>query len=103
MILLEKSIMQVYGNTGTSLAAYSTDTKQRALDPVHAGWARKLLSTGQAAVWRRFPFTIILKKDVCELVTQPLRLKLQIISRLRGRLFPKPTRALRREFTARQF
>jgi 5-methylcytosine-specific restriction endonuclease McrA len=52
------------------------DTKQRALDPVHPGWARKLLSTGQAAVWRRFPFTIILKKEVGEAVTQPLRLKL---------------------------
>ena len=60
------------------------DTKQRALDPVHPGWARKLLSTGQAAVWRRFPFTIILKKEVSESVTQPLRLKLDPGSKTTG-------------------
>ena len=33
------------------------DTTKRPLDPVHPGWARKLLSTGQAAVWRHYPFT----------------------------------------------
>src|SRR5215471_5869113 len=52
------------------------DTQKRALDPVHPGWARKLLSSGQAAVFRRYPFTIILKKVVSDPVIQPLRLKL---------------------------
>lgn len=31
------------------------DTMERPLDPVHPGWARKLLSTGQAAIFRRYP------------------------------------------------
>jgi 5-methylcytosine-specific restriction endonuclease McrA len=35
-----------------------------------------LLKEGKAAVWRRFPFTLILKGEVKEPVVQPLRLKL---------------------------
>ena len=38
------------------------DMNKHPLDPVHPGWARKLLSSGQAAVFRRYPFTIILKQ-----------------------------------------
>lgn len=60
------------------------DTQKRALDPVHPGWARKLLSSGQAAVFRRYPFTIILKKEVSEPVIQPLRLKLDPGSKTTG-------------------
>lgn len=60
------------------------DTNKRPLDPVHPGWARKLLSTGQAAVWRRYPFTIILKKEGAELHTSPLRLKLDPGSKTTG-------------------
>ena len=36
------------------------DTHTQPCAPVHPAQARKLLSSGQAAVWRRFPFTIIL-------------------------------------------
>jgi RRXRR protein len=60
------------------------DTCKRPLDPVHPAWARKLLSTGQAAVFRRYPFTLILKKEVREPVTQPLRLKLDPGSKTTG-------------------
>lgn len=60
------------------------DTQKRPLDPVHPGWARKLLSTGHAAVWRRYPFTIICKKAVSDRVTQPLRLKLDPGSQTTG-------------------
>ncbi len=60
------------------------DTNKQPLDPVHPGWARKLLSTGRAAVWRRYPFTIILKKAVDEPVTSPLRLKLDPGSQTTG-------------------
>jgi hypothetical protein len=35
-----------------------------------------LLSTGQAAVYRRYPFTIILKRQVESPALQPLRMKL---------------------------
>lgn len=60
------------------------DTMQKPLDPVHPGLARRLLSTGQAAVFRRYPFTIILKKEVEEPLTQPLRLKLDPGSKTTG-------------------
>src|SRR5438132_7543199 len=60
------------------------DTNKRPLDPVHPGRARQLLSSRQAAVWRRYPFTIILKRGVEQPVTQPYRLKLDPGSRTTG-------------------
>src|SRR6266568_8244574 len=51
------------------------DTTKRPLNPVHPGSARKSLSSGQAAVFRRYPFTLILKRAVTSEV-QPLRLKI---------------------------
>ncbi len=60
------------------------DTAKRPLDPIHPGWARKLLSSGQAAVYRRYPFAIILKKEVIEPTVQPLRLKLDPGSKTTG-------------------
>ena len=38
------------------------DTNRQPLDPCHAARARELLNKRKAAVFRRFPFTIILKK-----------------------------------------
>jgi len=40
------------------------DTNKKPLTPCKAAIARKLLNAGKAAVFRRFPFTIILKKEV---------------------------------------
>jgi 5-methylcytosine-specific restriction endonuclease McrA len=40
------------------------DTAKKPLNPVHPGLARQLLKQGKAAVFRRYPFTIILKKEV---------------------------------------
>ena len=60
------------------------DTMYRPLDPIHPGYARKLLSGGKAAMFRRYPFTIILKQEVPELVVQPLRLKLDPGSKTTG-------------------
>lgn len=37
------------------------DTNKAPCDPVHPAEARTLLSRGQAAIRRRFPFTIMLK------------------------------------------
>jgi 5-methylcytosine-specific restriction endonuclease McrA len=37
------------------------DTEKLPLNPVQPGQARRLLSTGKAAVFRKYPFTIILK------------------------------------------
>ena len=56
---------------------------QRPLDSVHPGRARILLSSGQAAVFRRYPFTIILSKEVEHPVVAPLRLKIDPGSKVR--------------------
>ena len=51
------------------------DTNKQALNPVHAGRARLLLKAGKAAVYRRYPFTIMLKRAVDHPMLQPLRVK----------------------------
>ena len=38
------------------------DTEKRPLDPIHSAQARQLLRNKKAAIFRQFPFTIILKK-----------------------------------------
>jgi len=52
------------------------NTNQRPLNPVHPGRARILLSSGKAAVYRRFPFTIILKAALEQPRVEPLRIKI---------------------------
>lgn len=60
------------------------DTNKQPLDPVYAGYARKLLSSGEAAVWRRFPFTIILKRAGAQPGGTSLRLKFDPGSKTTG-------------------
>src|SRR5579884_3167953 len=66
------------------------DSQRKPLDPIHPGWARRLLSTGQAAVLRRYPFTLILKQSVEQpppqgaRQVQPLRIKLDPGSKTTG-------------------
>jgi 5-methylcytosine-specific restriction endonuclease McrA len=52
------------------------DTHKRPLDPVHPGHARRLLNQGKAAVFRRYPFTIILKHPSHPTEGHSLRIKL---------------------------
>jgi 5-methylcytosine-specific restriction endonuclease McrA len=53
------------------------DQDKRPLDPVHPGRARHLLAQGKAAVYRRYPFVLILTQRASdEPLVQPLRLKL---------------------------
>ncbi len=40
------------------------DMTKEPLDPVHPGRARLLLKEGKAAVYRRYPFTLILKRQI---------------------------------------
>jgi hypothetical protein len=42
------------------------DTNKKPLTPCQPGVARSLLKAGKAAVFRRYPFTIILKKEVID-------------------------------------
>jgi hypothetical protein len=60
------------------------DTNKRPLAPVRPGWARKLLSSGKAVVYRRYPFTIILKAAVAVADPQTLRLKIDPGSKTTG-------------------
>ncbi|MFL5588098.1 MAG: RNA-guided endonuclease IscB [Ktedonobacteraceae bacterium] len=60
------------------------DTTKQPLNPVHPGRARLLLKHGKAAVYRRFPFTIILKRAVKQPSLQPLRLKVDPGSKTTG-------------------
>lgn len=52
------------------------DTNKQPLNPVHPGRARMLLSQGKAAIFRRYPFTVILKEEVLTPKIEPLRLKI---------------------------
>jgi 5-methylcytosine-specific restriction endonuclease McrA len=60
------------------------DTKKQRLNPVHPGRARFLLSSGKAAVFKRYPFTIILKRGVESPEVEPLRLKIDPGSKTTG-------------------
>ncbi len=59
------------------------DTNHEPLTPCKPGIARSLLNAGKAAVFRRYPFTIILKKEV-EANPEPIELKLDPGSRITG-------------------
>jgi 5-methylcytosine-specific restriction endonuclease McrA len=52
------------------------DQNKQPLDPIHSSLARQLLRNKKAAVYRQFPFTIILKKSYLNPEVQPLRLKI---------------------------
>jgi hypothetical protein len=60
------------------------DTNKQALNPVHAGRARILLTSGKAAVFKRYPFTIILKRALDSRAVEPLRLKIDPGSKTTG-------------------
>ncbi len=59
------------------------DTNKKPLTPCKPSMARKLLDANKAAVFRRFPFTIILKKEVSD-TPEPITLKLDPGSKVTG-------------------
>ncbi len=63
---------------------FDVDTDQRPLSPCHPARARHLLTAGKAAVWRRYPFTIVLKRAVPGAHPAPLRVKIDPGSRTTG-------------------
>jgi 5-methylcytosine-specific restriction endonuclease McrA len=63
---------------------FVVDTNRHPLNPVHPGRARLLLSSGQAAVLKRYPFTIILKCAVEQPDVEPLRIKIDPGSKTTG-------------------
>jgi 5-methylcytosine-specific restriction endonuclease McrA len=60
------------------------DSAKQPLEPVHPGRARLLLKQGKAAVYRRYPFSIILKCLAEQPVRHPLRVKLDPGSKTTG-------------------
>jgi 5-methylcytosine-specific restriction endonuclease McrA len=60
------------------------DTNKQPLASTSAPRARILLSSGKAAVYRRYPFTIILKRAIEHSMSEPLRLKLDPGSKTTG-------------------
>lgn len=59
------------------------DTHHKPLSPCTPGMARSLLKAGKASVFRRYPFTIILKKEVID-TPKPIELKLDPGSKTTG-------------------
>ena len=69
----------------THIRAFVLDKDRKPLMPCHAARARKLLKKGKAAVFRRFPFTIILKERTREVsVVQDVLVKIDPGSKSTG-------------------
>ena len=66
------------------MSVFVVDTHKMPLAPCHEAKARKLLDGGKAAIWRRYPFTIILKYAVESPVVPDLRVKLDPGSKTTG-------------------
>ncbi|ACK71705.1 HNH endonuclease [Gloeothece citriformis PCC 7424] len=60
------------------------DTNKRRLNPVHPREARLMLNQGKAAVFRKYPFTIILKESCPDVLVQDLELLLDPGSKVTG-------------------
>ncbi len=60
------------------------DTNRKPLAPAHPGTARLWLTQGKAAVFRRYPFPIILNETRPESPVEPLRLKIDPGSKMTG-------------------
>jgi 5-methylcytosine-specific restriction endonuclease McrA len=74
-----------HGHKEVSMSkVFVLDTNHQPLDPVHPGRARLLLKAGKAAVYRRFPFTLILKRAVEHPTLHPLRVKIDPGSQTTG-------------------
>jgi hypothetical protein len=60
------------------------DDARRPLSPCSPARARQLLREGKAAVFRRYPFTIILKREIDDAKPMPVTVKIDPGSRTTG-------------------
>lgn len=65
-------------------SVFVLDTNKKPLSPCRPSVARKLLRDGKAAVYRRFPFTLILKRAVDNHPIPPVQLKVDPGSKTTG-------------------
>jgi 5-methylcytosine-specific restriction endonuclease McrA len=63
---------------------FVVDVDRTPLRPVSPCQAKKLLRAGRAAVLRRYPFTLVLKREVEKVRAEPLRLKIDPGSKVTG-------------------
>jgi len=63
---------------------FVVNQNKQPLSPCHPSVARKLLSSGKAAILRKYPFVIILKESKLKITTAPVQLKLDPGSRTTG-------------------
>jgi 5-methylcytosine-specific restriction endonuclease McrA len=82
VITLARQTLPIYLEE-TFLKVFVLDTNKRQLEPVHPAEARLLLREQKAAVFRKYPFTIILKEESRQ-QPEPLRLKIDPGSRTTG-------------------
>lgn len=52
------------------------DANKTPMNPIHPSHARKLLEANKAAVFRRYPFVLIMNRVVENIITYPIRLKI---------------------------
>ena len=60
------------------------DGNKTPMNPIHPAHARELLNKSKAAVFRQYPFTLIMNRVVENIITYPLKLKLDPGSRTTG-------------------
>jgi 5-methylcytosine-specific restriction endonuclease McrA len=60
------------------------DTDKRPLEPIHQGLARQLLKGGKAAIYKKFPFTLILKESRPDAPSPTLEVKIDPGSKTTG-------------------
>ncbi len=85
--LVEANLTYESRGSGRSNAlsnVFVLDSTKQPLNPVHPGRARILLSSGKAAVYKHYPFTIILKTALEHPAIQPLRMKIDPGSKTTG-------------------
>jgi 5-methylcytosine-specific restriction endonuclease McrA len=60
------------------------DANKTPMNPIHPAHAKKLLDANKAAVFRRYPFTLIMNRVVENIVTYPITLKIDPGSKVTG-------------------
>src|SRR5690349_16711919 len=66
------------------MLVFVIDADKKPVAPCHSARARKLLRNGKAAVFRRYPFTIILKHTVDNPAALPTTIKIDPGSKTTG-------------------
>jgi 5-methylcytosine-specific restriction endonuclease McrA len=60
------------------------DSNKAPMNPIHPAHARDLMEKGKAAIFRMYPFTLIMKRVVDKIVTYPLSLRIDPGSKFTG-------------------